>query len=344
MDSIKSRLAELPYLTNLVNEDWILDDKRDKHLIKSFLKGLPPDSTKLLNLHLDKCKLPREEGADSIDLEMKKFLLMIDEVDCHTEYLLLNHLENCLRILGIKSGTEGSKRLRSKLTSPNQFFDTLSEIEVAAVLKKSGYCVILEPDITGKTPDLSAFIAGGLVYLEVYTPNWRMDVEEEKVHSEGFSSYKLKPPEKDVLGQKLIEKYAKNIAEIIKKREKNDKNPVVVVINTGYSHFDKEYAPDKALHGTPVLNFFLDNQTGECIRKYGTRKLDSIAFTEPSTENISAVIAYTRDFTIPDCRPVLLGRVHKNHYCERNILNENQIKTLKTVFNDSVVSDTTSIE
>ena len=165
----QKNLEHYPTIKRLFEEDWILEKVSELRINEedgvnghglAWMLSAHPDRKVLKIIEENR----RKASEGNVDAGMMAFL---QESYFYTPLLKLQELEENLKLL------EKDSKIRStlkKAKNEEQFWPTLSEIEVAAYFKKNGLLKQIEPLVGGKTPDLSIDLAGEETFLEVYTP------------------------------------------------------------------------------------------------------------------------------------------------------------------------------
>jgi len=193
----------------------------------------------------------------------------------------------------------GVGNLRRKLRKYPRVQDTLSEAEVASLLKKQ-FKVEVEPEIPGLTsgPDLRVHLTDQCPVLEVYTPQ----PERKLLYAGGgfMDANRLK--------KKILEKHKSQF----KGGSTSLADPVVIVIHDHGSAFVGTDVRD-LFHGTITLRMKFDKATGRCVETGCFRDSDTLFDEDPTTSVISGILVYQRDF---DPLSTLVVRYYPNPTAE----------------------------
>lgn len=117
------------------------------------------------------------------------------------------------------------KRQISK--AKNQFWETLSEIEVAGYLKKNEKLLGIEPSIDGKTPDCLANFAGREYCIELFTPGLSADLRDPFNRGKALS-----------IKNRLREQLEVKLQQLPENRES------IIIVNRAYSEQDAIHLED----------------------------------------------------------------------------------------------------
>lgn len=306
----RQNLEKYPNIESLFEERWILaqisclkfNENGDVygHGL-AWLLSVYPNEKDLKQLE-EKKKLA-EQG--NVDAGMAAYL---QGITTYVPLLKLEELEQNLELL--KTEQKIAKTIK-KAQNQDQFWQTLSEIEVAACFKRKGLFKEFEPQIEGKTPDLLIGLDGEDFYIEVYTPMLARELEEAMNKGEAVT-----------LGNKAWGKLDEKLDQLPKKV------PSIIVINHALSEIDSTKVAG-AIMGS--LSFLI-SKDGKSEPK-AFRKNDGIAHSR-DISNVKAIVLYERVFdfnnglvTTPEIKRVLI-KGNKNMTEKQESLLEDTFKSM----------------
>ena len=263
-------LERYPTITELFGREWLIE-QIDK-LEFDDEEGVNGHGLAFLLTHqLDKEIIRIIEGnkrsanAGNIDAGMLGYIQL---QTFYEPILKLKELDGNLELL---NDEKGIKSITKKAKNISQFWQTLSEIEIAAYSKRKQIFKELEPNINGKTPDILIGLEGEEFAIEVFTPELAQKIED------AIKSGKAVSVRNRARGQ-LEEKISRLPKGI----------PSILAINTGFSEIDSSKVAD-ALLGTSVLLIPKDSTRPTET----TRKKDGIVHSQ-DVSNLKAVVFYKR--------------------------------------------------
>ncbi len=230
---------------------WLLSNARDEKLIANFEKNM--------------------ENAVKGDVDSGMMAYMQGNY-IYEPLLKIGDLE---RNLGILRNEKGIRSMIKKAKNNDQFWKTLSEIEVAAQFKTKGILKELEPKINGKTPDNTITLDKEEFCVEVFTPGLSQELEES-----------LRTGKAVFMKNRAFEKLDEKIDQLPKGK------PAIIVINTAFSDIDSMNITD-AILGSLSLLISRDPKK----EPKTTRKQDGLAQTK-DLSNIKSIIIYKRGFNL----------------------------------------------
>ena len=174
----------------------------------------------------------------------------------------------------------------TNLKNPEQFWDTISEMEFNAYFNKR-FSITLEPKIfyqgdKFKKLDSSIIIDDREILFEILTPR-----QTEKSRS-GKAEF-IKNRAKDKLLDKL-DSQIKPISNVIDA-------PLIMVINSSYSEFDETLVKE-ALFGQTQVTMLKNTKTREIIDVYVSRAQNALMDSRPEASIISAILVYNRIISV----------------------------------------------
>jgi hypothetical protein len=210
-------------------------------------------------------------------------------------YLLMCDIEKCLGEFG--KAESGIKHLRDGMKNPDQFFQTLSELQIASRLKRR-FPVDFEPKIGNKKLDIGVTIDNKDLLIEIITLT--MDSKLRYIGLVADMPNKAK--------EKIVEEISKQLREVSLYTD----NPIIMAI-------DITDAPDissidivDAIYGSTQLTLVSEKESRKIIRTFPSRKDDSISDEPNEGKIISAVIVLRRVQSFSNNRIELTGELFVN--------------------------------
>lgn len=284
-----TNLSKYPIIKSLFHEDWILEQINNLNINEEEGVNGHGLAWLLSNQTEEKVIQTMKEYKNKLDAGDKQAILIAYPLGASIYEPLLNlaELEKNLDVLKNESGI---KNMIKKAKNGDQFWHTLSEIEVAAYFKRNGLLKAIEPLIEGKTPDLLVNLDGRDFCIEIFTPMLAQKLEAIMGKIEAIS-----------LGNRAIEKIDEKINQLPKSL------PSIIVINRAFSEIDLTNVVD-AIFGS--LSLLLPKDvTSEPI---SFRKKDGLIHSR-DLSNIKAIVLYKRVFdfnnglvTIPEIKKILI--------------------------------------
>ena len=252
-----------------VMENWLrnLMSSRRKHPLKSVIKNYRKNKPKRYD-EMIKILKSQEDSMKKVHA----YLYVSSHFGC---LFLLKYINTCISVI---KDIKGFKKLIKNLQNPEQFKDTLSEIEFNAYFAKR-YSLELEPSLGNKKLDSKINLDKRNILFEIITPKTYKLLENSK------KAIMIPNRSKN----KFLDKIDKQIApskELIK-------FPLIIVVNTSHSEID-EFDIENALLGEFRFNFIRDNKTGKIIHEYEDRNKNSLNDTNPLSRFISAILIYNK--------------------------------------------------
>lgn len=266
----RQNLEKCPNIKVLFREEWALEQIRELKFNEemevnghglAWLLSNNPDENVLK--HLEENKRRAEQG--DVDAGMMAYL---QGSFVYEPLLKLRELESNLELLKSEPKIIGTIK---KAQNADQFWQTLSEIEVAACFKRKGLFKAFEPKIGGKTPDLLVNLEGKDFCIEVFTPSMAKELEES-----------LRTGKAVTIGNRAWEKLDEKMDQLPKN------TPAIIVINRSFSEIDSINIAD-AVMGSLSLLLPKDPK----IEPKTFRKEDGLARTRDFS-NIKAIVLYKR--------------------------------------------------
>jgi hypothetical protein len=193
---------------------------------------------------------------------------------------LLNYLNLIFSKLKSKSGFNN---MLINLMNPEQFFDTISELEFNGYFS-GRYVLGLEPKIEYspnkfKKLDSKIKISNRNIYFEILTPKMTKLLIKSKTAIDLPNRSK----------NKFLDKLDKQLNPIRNKI----KSPLILVVNGSYSDID-EFDIENSLLGENQITLVFNKKSGETVNTYTTRKENSLVDKKPDASCISGVLFYRR--------------------------------------------------
>lgn len=189
----------------------------------------------------------------------------------------LSHLNHRLGLL--KLNEQGTKHIRDGLKNEEQFWQTISELEIATSFNTK-YPTTIEPKIGNKCLDVHVKLDGTNILFEVINPEMYKPLR----YLSGVINVKNRAKKKIA---EEIDKQLKDLSDIIK-------SPLILVIDISRSEIDYDDVLS-ALEGSLALQLVFDRQTHRVVAERVVRSDDALTKEKPETKVVSAVIAYKRN-------------------------------------------------
>jgi len=315
---IMERLSKYPNIEKLFERQWIFNQiKRGRHHpIFELLLETPPDYRKINSLlERLKTKIGSDEG-------MVLYLQIRKEIGEHKGYIILNHLEECLKKLNIIDKHK-LKSIRNNFR--NKVEDALSEIELASLFKENRFDIEIEPNLLDKYPDLKVKINGRWIYIEILTLHWHMKEKSVK-EKNGLKFIELETPEHNPVEDKILDEFDHHFANVVKSEAIDEKTAIIIALNTTHSDISEDMI-DCSL-GSWSCRIPINRKTGEVYDSYWYRENDGIYYRNEETKYISAVLDYKRIFN-PTGEVTIRGNLYPNPHSAKNSLNDKEINLIK---------------
>lgn len=231
-----------------------------------------PNTKNLFGEEWFKENLEKSKLNDSNQFEAHPFVWLLSNSGFCEPVVKSHDLEINLGILK-EQPKIGREIEKAKIS--DQFWQTLSEIEILAVLKRSGVLLEIEPKIDGKTPDALIKFCNRNFSLEVLTPQLGGKLSGED--GGGFVRNRLQG------GMGLIAEKIKQIPYSIS---------TILVINRAFSELSDLFL-ETAMDGSFAIQFIADNNRK--ATEGVTREEDGLV-TISDGDRVSASVIYKREF------------------------------------------------
>ncbi len=269
----RKNLDKYPTIKNLFGEKWINEEIENTTLKENgdlSVHGLIWLLSNPLNVDKSMEETLEKELGTSIDW-FSNFLRTGFIDDKYRPRLLLDELEESLTLL------KNQLRIGSSITkakNKDQFWATMSEIELAGLFKRNNCLLEIEPNIDGKTPDLLVELDKRPVIVEIYTPQ-QSEIAQKTMEKGGgafVDKFRLKSQIKDKLEQLPVNKKS------------------ILIINNAFSGQDL-YELDDAIIGQTVCIVPLD-PSGKI--EVTTKREKNGLIEEKDFNKIGAIAMYKR--------------------------------------------------
>jgi hypothetical protein len=303
----RKNLDTYPIIKKLFGDEWILEQINTLEFNEengvhgnglAFMLSISPDK-ELLEQFQENIK---KATQGDIDAGMMAYL---QGSGLYEPKLKLEELEQNLGILR----EEKLSGIIKKAKNSEQFWQTLSEIEIAAYFKRKGMLKEIEPLIDGKTPDILIDILGEDFCIEIFTPLMPEKLKDSIKSGEAVS-----------LGNRARDKLWDKLGQLPRGK------PSIIIINRAFSEIDLHTVGD-AILGTQSLLLPKDMTK----KPKPVRQLDGIAQSY-DLSNLKAIILYKRQFdgrtsliTSYDIKPIIVE--------DGDNLSDEQHSVLTDVFN-----------
>ncbi|MEM3490001.1 MAG: hypothetical protein QXO75_10170 [Nitrososphaerota archaeon] len=225
--------------------------------------------------------------------ELKKTLIYEEIIAKLYAELFLSHLNYMLGLL--KPDEQGTRHIRDGLKNEEQFWQTISELEIATSFKTK-YPTTIEPKIGNKRLDVHVKLDDKDILFEVINPEMYKPLR----YLSGVVNIKNRAKEKIA---EEIDKQLKDLSDVIK-------SPLILVIDISRSEIDYEDILS-ALEGSLALQVIFDKQTHRVVAEHAVRSNDALSKEKPESKIVSAIIAYKRDVT-KEGKIKLEGKIFQN--------------------------------
>jgi hypothetical protein len=265
-NKIYKNLQSFPEILNLLSMSWFKEKERENnktHPLLVLLFETDPDINKFKSLRNLTNPLTKE-------IMLLKYFY---------PYAILRHIEEMLVL--IKGHRQIPKHIERGFKNEEQFWQTLSELEVAYLFAKR--CNFeFQPEVGGKRLDLRLLINGNELLFEVITPQMYKPLR----YVSRFVG--LKNRVKGKITEK-IESQIRSIVNVIS-------CPLILVIDMSLSELTYDDIID-AFEGSLSFEIYVNKQTHRFVGCRVVRIDDSLSHHRPESKIISAVIGYKRKVT-----------------------------------------------
>lgn len=268
-DRIVSNLKNFPYLSSLLDDEWITKMKKSgnrTHLLLRVLEREFPEIEKIQKIlgDIDTSKDEKEKYWNQFRLE-----------NVIHDLIYLSHLESNLKKMS-QNNLDIIAKFKKKLKNDTQTSATISEINFIASFV--GKCQVeIEPTIIKKRADVLLEIDSQKVYVEVISPEMFKELDLLEGVMRGIPNR---------IKNKILDEYKDQLFEL-----DNSNYLVLLVIDTTRSltHIDEI---EDALLGDLQYTFLMDSKTHEDKGGYWSRKDNALHTSTPRISTISAVLCF----------------------------------------------------
>ncbi|MEM1540363.1 MAG: hypothetical protein QXJ07_03150 [Candidatus Bathyarchaeia archaeon] len=286
-NEIYQNLQRYPLIRDFLGLDWFKEKERAKnktHPLLIFLSRVELDLGEIEHL-VNQLKNEKDK--------LKQAFIYEAIINKLYATAFLSHLNHMLGLL--KPNEQGTKHIREGLKNEEQFWQTISELEIATSFKTK-YPTTIEPKIGNKCLDVHVKLDDADILFEVINPEMYKPLR----YLSGVVNIKNRAKEKIA---KEIDKQLKDLSDVIK-------SPLVLVIDISRSEIDYEDILS-TLEGSLALQLVFDRQTHKVVAERLIRSNDALTKEKPEAKIVSAVIAYKRNVT-KEGKIKLEGKIFQN--------------------------------
>jgi hypothetical protein len=288
---IFENLKQYEMIRSFLGEKWFPKMEKEKNKTNPlliFLSSEPPNEERFL----------REIGLLNKETDnWTRYIRYLRVQEMLGSSAFLEYLEN---LISIVSQNNKLRELKSGLRNEDQFWETISELEVISSFMKN-YHVEIAPKFNGKKLDAKVEINGRNLLIEVINPN--MFKPLRYLSGKALSV-------KNIARDKIFDEFKRHLKEI----EMQEDVPIVIVIDISRSLIDYDSVEDY-LMGTAQLTMLLNKEKGKVIKTFSSRAEDSAHRLEARTDILSAVVCYKR-YLGKDGNFHIEGKIIDNKYAK----------------------------
>ena len=218
--------------------------------------------------------------------------------------IYVNHLERCLNLFGDRKSYRVA-RIRDGLQKEEDFYQTVSHLEVATALKENNYDIEIEDDSLGRPLDIVARKDGHSIILEVTSIDMIVGLK--------YGGFQSNVP------NKIRSTILKKLENQIKYYADKSNDPIIVVIDNSRARDLSIEDVVFALYGSPAVSIVTNNETGKIVETYPTLSKNGITETNETAKNLSAVILYNNEISWNNLTVKLSGRLVINRHSSRKL-------------------------
>lgn len=260
-----SNLTQFKNIENLIGCKWFeeIASKNDTSQPLIWLLARANPDEKDLNLLIEELKKYKDDplrkwsALTAIRLKLEP-------------YATLEHLDRSIALFN-RDPLPRLKAVRKGLTNPDQIYQTVGELVLAAHFK-AAYPTEMQFKVGNKVADCRTFVEGKEIIIEVANPDMSLEMKYM-----GGVLTQAGNRTKSQIGNKLKEQIPEN--------SKNTNAPIFLAINRGRTGTDDMEIGD-ALYGSLKMRMYLNKETGETVKTESFRETDGI-----STDNIGRQIS-----------------------------------------------------
>lgn len=215
-----------------------------------------------------------------------------------------NHLEKCLGLFDDRKSYRVA-RIRHGLQKEEDFYQTLSHLEVANALKENDYDIEIENNSLGRPLDIIATRNGNEIILEVTSIDMIVGLK--------FGGFQSNVP------NKVKSTVLKKLDCQIKHYADKTNDPIIIIIDKSRAHDIDFEDVIFALYGSPAVSIVTDKETGKIVQTSSTLSENGLTLTNEVAKNLSAVILYYGDISWNNHTVELCGQVVINKYSSRKL-------------------------
>jgi len=237
------------------------------------------------------------ELIDRLKKERDEFARLIISDQIFSLLYATSFLEHLNAMLGLFDPKEqGTRHIRAGLYNEDQFWQTISELEIVTSFKAK-YPTTIEPKVDETSLDVQVMLNNNTILIEVTNP------EMFKPLRYVTAVIGLKNRAK----QKIVEKIDNQLKKLIGKI----KNPLLLAIDISRSEIDYEDVI-ASLEGSLAIRLILDKQTRQVVTERLIRDKDSLPLEKPEAKIVSAIMAFRRKVG-ENGKMILEGKIFKNN-------------------------------
>ncbi|AIF85091.1 hypothetical protein NTE_03056 [Candidatus Nitrososphaera evergladensis SR1] len=305
--AVLSNVAQYKNIERLVGRKWFEEraSKKDtsQPLIWLLAKANPKEEEiKQLFEELEKYK----------DDQLRKWSVLMAIRLKLQPYAVLEHIDRSIAIF-MKDPLPRLKAVRDSLINPDQIYQTVGELVLAAHLR-AAYPAEIQFKVGKKIAGCRTIIEGKEIIIEVVNP----DMSLESKYLRGVLTQ---------AGNRTKSQIKNKLKEQIPEIAKNTDAPIFLAINRGRSGIDDMEIAD-TLYGSLKVRMYLDKETSKVVKSESFREADGIS-TDNAGRQVSGVIFYNTVFDFSDFKEKLEGDIFEND-TDRPV-SKDMIKKMKEV-------------
>jgi len=303
--SVEANLPLFPNIRDILGKRWLqsmLKRKGCSHPLIILLSDAKPSRRKLRRLYTS-----YENERDPL---RKAIVAVLISNQFHPG-AFLSRIDTALGLFNRKE--QGMRRIVNGLKNEDEFSQTVSELDIAAQLRKR-HSVVLQYKVGSIPVDIKATINGREYLIEVYCPDTELRLK-----------YVRTPI---VIPNRAKERILKKIDEQLKHIAANTTIPLLLAIDKSRAADIDEIDVLDALKGSLSMRIAYDKTTGALVGTQVFRKRDSITSESPYASVLSGVVLVKRGLDMTDRKMKLYGKVLLNE--QANIhLDECEVSSLE---------------
>lgn len=303
---IFKNLGKYPAIRDFFGDNWFnkMNKERDKvHPLLICLSKQSPDQ-EMLSAEV---KAFNEEADGS-----KRYLRSLRIENILRSSALLEYWEEMLCLIVSKS--KKLKDLKDGLRNEDQFWETISEVEVISSFFED-YIVEIAPKLNEKKLDVKVELNEISLLVEVINPKRFKPLQYLTGKTIGI---------KNRARDKIFDEFKSHF-----KGMPIENSPIVIIINIARSEINYS-SIEEYLVGTPQLTMLFDKERAEVVKSFPSRAKNSMHLLEEKTDILSAVIPY-KVFLGKDRKFHREGSVMLNPHA-KNPLNLDTVRKIEKIF------------